>query len=308
MSPEAVRVIRESGRIGVPRAWLLPARIAMICCVSAASLCLFLLGRSLAGGLPALAMSAALPLHPIANEAMNHALADAPALLLSAASALALAGCLKNLRLGFRFSSVALLSAVAGALAGLACAAKMNSLVMVFLAAGGFGLSLARRSVDGASPRRTIGLAAVFASVAAVVFLAVNPALHGDWSAGLVATFGEHRRTAEIQAGFLTGRLDGAGERLGAIGTLVGFNRWSWIPLLLCAVAVGFAGTARHRFVAGWWILAWIAVSWWIPFLRLRYAAPVLLPSLLLLGSAGELAVTRIVTLRGRGGRGSVAA
>ena len=30
--------------------------------------------------------------------------------------------------------------------------------------------------------------------------------------------------------------------------------------------------------------------------------------SLLLLGSAGELAVTRIVTLRGRGGRGSVAA
>ena len=112
MSPEAVRVIRESGRIGVPRAWLLPARIAMICCVSAASLCLFLLGRSLAGGLPALAMSAALPLHPIANEAMNHALADAPALLLSAASALALAGCLKNLRLGFRFSSVALLSAV----------------------------------------------------------------------------------------------------------------------------------------------------------------------------------------------------
>jgi hypothetical protein len=56
---------------------------------------------------------------------------------------------------------------------------------------------------------------------------------------------------------------------------------------------VGLAGKSRHRFVAGWWLVAWLAVSFWIPFLRLRYAAPVLLPTLLLLASAAELAALR---------------
>lgn len=293
MSPEAMRIIRESGQVEIPETWLRPARLAMVWCVSAASLCLFLLARSLAGGLPALVISIALPLHPIASEAMNHALADAPALLLSAAAGLALAACLRSLRRGTSLRGLFLPSLCSGALAGLACAAKMNSLVMVVLAACGFGLSFPGLLRASVSVQRISTVALIFAASAGSAFLASNPAFYGDWWSGVWATFAEHRRTAEIQAEFLSGRLDGVWDRLGAVGLLVGFSRWSWVPLLACAVAVGLAGKSRHRFVAGWWLVAWLAVSFWIPFLRLRYAAPVLLPTLLLLASAAELAALR---------------
>ena len=175
------------------------------------------------------------------------------------------------------------LAACSGALSGLACAAKMNALVIPLLAAAAFAVLLARAVVGSCPWREVAGCAFVFASASAAAFLAVNPALFGDWWEGIKATVLEHRRTGEIQAGFLTGRLGSARDRLEAIGLLLGAGRWAWVPLAGCATALWLKGSDRHRFVAGWWIIAWLAVTAWIPFLRLRYAAPLLIPSLLLI-------------------------
>ena len=55
-----------------------------------------------------------------------------------------------------------------------------------------------------------------------------------------------------------------------------------WLVSGAAALALLCRGPDRYRFIAGWWLLAWGTVTVWIPFSRLRYAAPLLLPSLLL--------------------------
>jgi hypothetical protein len=291
---DRLRALQATGRVELPLAWLRPARTGMLVCVALASLGLFLLGRALLGPWPALGAALSLPLHPIAAEALNHALADAPALMFSAAAAVALAGALRwaGQGRGWSFRGAGL-AASAGCLAGLACAAKMNALVLPLLGAAGFGVMLARRGGRGWAAGGIPGAAAIFGVAAVAVFLAVNPALYGDWWAGVRATVEEHQRTGEIQASFLAGHLRAPGERLDAVGMLLGFNRWAWVPLLAAALALLCTGPDRYRFIAGWWLIAWAAVTLWIPFSRLRYVAPLLLPSLLLLVAMLAWAVER---------------
>lgn len=283
MTPAVREAIRVSGRVDLRAEWLRPARAAMAVCLAGASLALFLLGRALVGPWWGLLVAVTLPFHPIAAESLNHALADAPSLMLYVSAAWFLALALRSPAGGDRPDLPAFgFAALAGLIAGLACAAKMNALVLPFAAAAGLGV-LVLRSFAGKSPRRDpLVCALLFAGAAAVVFVAVNPALYGDWWAGAKATVLEHRRTAEIQAGFLSGRLDSAGARLEAVGALVGFHPLAWLPLLAGAVGLLFAGSDRQRFIAGWWLVAWLAVTAWIPFHRLRYAAPLLPPTLLL--------------------------
>ena len=294
MTPGASQSLQASGRVDLPLAWLKPARAAMLGCMVVTSLGVFLLARRLFGPWPALAAAAVLPAHPIASESLNHALADAPALMLSVLAAMALAPSLRSAGLKPRNSARMFgLAACSGALSGLACAAKMNALVIPLLAAAGFAVLLARAVVGSCPWREVAGCAFVFASASAAAFLAVNPALFGDWWEGIKATVLEHRRTGEIQAGFLTGRLGSARDRLEAIGLLLGAGRWAWVPLAGCATALWLTGSDRHRFVAGWWIIAWLAVTAWIPFLRLRYAAPLLIPSLLLIAGTVNWMIER---------------
>ncbi len=294
MTPGALQSLQASGRVDLPLAWLKPARAAMLGCTVVTSLGVFLLARRLFGAWPALATAVLLPVHPIASESLHHALADAPALMLSVLAAMAV---VPTLRPAGRepWISARLFgpAACAGALSGLACAAKMNALVLPLVAAAGFAALWARAAVSSSPGREISGRAGVFALAAAAAFLAVNPALHGDWWAGIQATVLEHRRTGEIQADFLPGRLGSTRDRLDGIGLLLGFNRWAWVPLAGCATALLLKGSDRHRFVAGWWMIAWLAVTAWIPFLRLRYAAPLLIPSLLLIAGTVNWMIER---------------
>ncbi len=297
MSPEFVRLVRASGRVVVPAACLRPARLAMVGCIVGASLGLFVLARTLVPAPLGLVVSIALPLHPIVAEAMNHVSADAPALMLSTAASVSLVACLRGLWRGRPLGLTMRLAIGAGIFSGLACAAKMNALVVPLLAGVVFGLApLLARGKGGLAraPFSAVVAAALLFGLAAVGgFIAVNPALYGEVWAGLRATVEEHRRTGEIQAAFLLDRLDTWWDRLGAMGLLIGFSRWAWIPLSASAVVLGFAGSLRHRFLAGWWLLAWLTVSLWIPFLRLRYAAPALLPTLLLLAAVADFVLLR---------------
>lgn len=289
MTPAGRDAIAREGRINLPPTWLRPARIAMVVSVAMASLLLFLLGRVLVGAMPALLVSIGLPLHPVASEALNHALADAPALMFSIGAMALLVACLRAAGRGpaHRLRAGALAVAAGGA-AGLACATKMNSLVVPAVAAAGFSfLLLARvRAGDGGGFRALAFSAGLFAAASLLAFLAVNPALYGDWWEGVRSTVEEHRNTARIQAGFIPGSLNEIPERMGALGRLIGFSSWSWPPLIACALLLLLKPrSAGHRLVAAWWLAAWLMVGAWIPFPWQRYAAPLLAPSLLLLAA-----------------------
>lgn len=292
MTPAGLAAVKDSQQVRLPELWIKAARAAMVVCLAAASLALFLLGRRFLGAMSALLVSISLPLHPIASEALNHALADAPALMFSAVAAALLAVCFQAIsRTSGNTLRTSMLTVGAGAVSGFACATKMNSLVVIAVAAAGFAYLILHgaRGAKSGGYRVAVISAAFFAGAALLTFLAVNPALYGDWWAGVRATVEEHRNTARIQAGFLPDNLSGITQRLGAVGTLVGFTRWAWLPPLACATLLLLKPRSGcHRFFAAWWLLAWVMVTAWIPFPWLRYAAPLLPPTLLLLAATAD--------------------
>ncbi len=290
MTVEGQNAIITSGRVTLPANLLQPARMGMVTCIFFASLALFLIGRELVGAIPALLASICLPLHPIASEALNHALSDAPAMMFSIGATGLLAVCLRAEARGHvSCGRRGVLTFSAGAAAGLACATKMNALVILPVAAAGFGFLFVRafRSA-GFRASSPLLLSGIFTSAACMVFLAVNPALYGDWWSGVQATVEEHRITGRIQASFLQGNLETLPERLGAVGLILASNRWACVPLLAAALLLLSSSSMRHRFVAVWWLASWLLVSLWIPFAWLRYAAPMLAPSVLLLAAFAD--------------------
>jgi hypothetical protein len=310
MLPAVRENVTAGKRIEIPSSALLWARCAMVLCVSVASLSVFLVGRSLLGGTAALAASVMFPLHPIAKESANHVFADAPALMFSGVAIVML---ITSLRLAVStretFGRTVCLPFFSGAVAGLACATKMNAMIILAVAFVGFGVLLVRRFRSSAKLLlRQPAIAAFTYTVAALAaFVAVNPTLYGDVWSGLWALVDEHRRSSEIQAAFLTGRLASMGERFSAVGQLVGLNRWIMVPLPFLAVMLLKYGSDRHRFIAGWWIVALLAVGMWIPYLRLRYAAPLLMPTLLLVFAAADFFYSRWHLWRGGSPSGSSA-
>lgn len=296
MTVDERKMIITSGRVNLPANWLQPARLGMITCVFFASLALFLIGRGLVGAIPALLASLCLPLHPIASEALNHALSDAPAMMFSIGATGLLAVCLRAEARGHgscgRRGALAL---SAGAAAGLSCATKMNALVILPVAAAGFGFLLVRafRSAGFRACLTPLILAGVFMTAALMTFLAVNPALHGDWWLGVQATVEEHRITGRIQASFLQDSLKTFPERLSAVGLLLASSRWAWLPLLAAALLLLSSSSMGHRFVAAWWLSSWLLVSIWIPFPWLRYAAPMVAPSMLLLAACADWLISK---------------
>lgn len=296
MTPAGRAAVKDSQQVRLPELWIRAARAAMVACLAAASLALFLLGRRFLGATSALLVSISLPLHPIASEALNHALADAPALMFSAMAAALLAACFQAIVSGSGNTlRTGMLAVSAGAVSGFACATKMNSLVVIAVAAAGFAYLFLRAARGAKKDRYRVAAisAALFAVAALITFLAVNPALYGDWWGGVRATVEEHRTTARIQAGFLPDNLNGITQRLGAVGTLVGFSSWAWLPLLACATLLLLKPrSGSHRFFAAWWLAAWVMVTAWIPFPWLRYAAPLLPPTLLLLAATADWFMT----------------
>lgn len=266
MNPDLRTQIGSAHSIRLGSELFLPPRIAMLTCTVLASLILLLLARSAMSAAAALVASQVTLLHPVATEAMNHAMADAVCLLFSAAAAWATLGLLRALATPGPTRSFPVMRVLAaGALLGLACGAKMNALTVV-LAAGA-------------------GLA---------TFIALNPTLHSGLADGLLATVREHRLTAEIQTRVFGIRLDSPLERIEQSSTLFAFHPWAW--LLLAAPALGCLASPRLtvRFSGIWWLLAWAAIVAWLPLAWLRYTAPLLLPTALVAGLALDALLRRV--------------
>lgn len=297
MDPTLRERVRTAREISLDPALYVPARLAMMLCLALTSLLGFCFAQKLVSKLAALAASQALLLHPIAIEAYNHATADAVALLFSTAAAMAIFDCVTRVLDTGSLGKIATSGVLAGTLLGLACGAKMNSLVIFGLAGASFAAVIVTPSISLRRKRlypAILGAFTVF-TTALVVFIATNPAVYKNIKSGVAATFIEHKRTEAIQVKFLSGRLDSLAEKVYGVGELLALSPLWLIPLALVAVLALTAARSSVRFVGAWWMIAFISVALWIPFLRLRYAAPLLVPSILLTAVTIEFMTQMIV-------------
>ncbi|HTL67668.1 MAG TPA: hypothetical protein VL200_08405 [Lacunisphaera sp.] len=229
-------------------------------------------------------------LHPVLVSVYNHAMSDAFALLFSMAAALAgyhwfaRAGGPWTWRRGLGVSMFT------GALLGLACGAKMNSLVLVLLmgwATVAAAWSAWRRpAAGGIAPVGILGLGLAILASALAVFVGLNPAILHDPVGGLLATASEHFNTEQAQAVFLGGHLTTLAAKTRTLAELA-FGDWPAFVLVAAIVIVGLVRHGREpgfRFLFAWWLIALACVTVWLPFGWSRYVLPVLPPTFLLVG------------------------
>jgi 4-amino-4-deoxy-L-arabinose transferase-like glycosyltransferase len=192
---------------------------------------------------------------------------------------------------------------LAGVLLALACGAKMNSLIVVFLfaAAVAVAATLAWRKGDKKKATLALGAGAASLGLALALFVLINPAILFDPWNGLVALFREPQLNTAIQARVMFQlHLTELGEKFAAMATIAGGS----IPFLLVAIVALLACVKAKRigmwFVAGWWAIAVACVTAWIPFDWSRYMLPIL-PSVALL--VAHAMVVGAVALQARGRR-----
>ncbi len=297
MTESIRRQLSSAKQVNFESGLYVPPRLAMIACTLLTSLLVLLLARSAMSDAAALAASQLTLLHPVANEAMNHVFAEGVLLLCSAAAAWAVLALLRALTItGEPRHPPVTRVLIAGALLGLACAAKMNALTVVLTA----GAALAWLAADALVRREFVRARSILLSGLGVVamglatFIALNPTLHTDLVDGLIATVREHRLTAGIQTGIEGLRLDSPILRIAKTSTLFAFHPWAWLVLAVPAAACLRSRRLAVRFAGGWWLIAGVAVVAWLPLARLRYTAPLLLPTALIVGFTLDALLRRL--------------
>lgn len=292
MTPELHQRLLQSGQYTLDRERLGPARWTMVACVALTSLLVFLAGAGGGRALAGLLSSQVLLLHPVVIQACNQVGADAVALLFSAAAGWLAVRFLRPFvsREELVPRRVLFLAGAMGLTSALACGAKMNSLVVVAafgLAVLGFSLRAGMKR-DRRAMGYLLGGGLLAAVVGLAVFVLLNPAIWRDLSGGLAASVREHALTEKIQAQFLAGHLVAVPEKIQAVAALAYFG-FSGTAVMLAALIIrgwGFLRSPGGWFLLGWWVLAAVAVTAWIPFPWPRYVLPLVLPSALLWGEA----------------------
>lgn len=287
LNPEMREAMAAGAEVTMDKRILIAARRAMLGCAAGCSLLVFLLGSLLMRRSLALIASQVILLHPLSIEAYNYAMSDAPAMLFAV-----LAGGLVCVWAGRLAQPAARLdwgwSIGAGVGVGWACAAKMNSLVILgqagLVALGWLGVALLRR--DLAQIKRVAVGFTCLCVAALVVFVAVNPAIWRDPVGGLLAPYIEQKLSAELQAQFLGGFLGTLGERLEAVGTLTVLGSAGLLVVTLLALGGLRRPDWRRKAAACWWLFAVVAVTGWLPFARGRYLLPLVVPAVLIVGLA----------------------
>ena len=288
MSPELRAHIRAGNPVGLDPTLLIPARRTALVCAAIASFLLFVLGFRWISPLAGVVSSQLLLFHPTVVAAYNHAMADAVALMFTAATAVAACGFLGIILAEPEPGRSPFWSAsLTGVLAALACGSKMNSLVIVFT----LGLAVGAVAIAGFRRDRQRGIRIALAGgwmgfLALAVFVLINPTIVRDIPGGLWATIHEHRLTEAVQAGFLPGHLVTLRDKFSAMTPLALFS----IPVLLLLTSFAAAMLALRncalRFIGCWFLVSLVCVTWWIPFAWGRYVLPIVLPATLVAGWA----------------------
>ena len=311
MMPGLRKLVSESKQMYIGPELLRAGRRVAIACGVLTSLLVFLLGMSIAGAATGLLASQLFLLHPGVIAAYRHAMSDAPAFLLGTGAVLGTWMLVSRFatrhpdaeRSEAEGSAVAvplLLAVLAGLLIGLAVAAKLNWVIAAFLFGAVWAFLAARAWRSGDRPRavRALGIGAVGLVTSVVVFVAINPSIVFDPVGELMTPVRELGLAARIQAAVLANPpfLATLGARLAALTSLVFWTPWAFL-LAFAAIAVACVKAPRPGiwFVAAWWLIAFVAVSAWIPFEWARYALPVTIPSALLAAHAVVVAMSVLI-------------
>ena len=308
MMPELRRLVSESGQMYVGPELLRAGRNVALLCGALTSLFVFLLGASIVGRGTGLLASQLLVLHPGVMAAYRLAMSDAPALMLGAAAALATWYLVRRFqsreaqpaKAGPELGSAALV----GVLLGLAVAAKLNWVTVCFLFGGvwAYLAAVAWRSGERRRAVRALAIGVVGLVTSVVVFIVINPAIVVDPVNQLMTPMRELALAANIQRAVLpnppflatvTARADAVASLM--LGTPLVFA--------LAIAGVATAGIKAPRgglgFVALWWVIAFVAVTAWIPFEWDRYVLPLTIPTAIL---AAHAIVVGVAALRARFG------
>jgi hypothetical protein len=300
MMPELRRLVSESGQMYVgPELLRAGRRVALVCGILT-SLLVLVLGTSIAGAATGLLASQLLLLHPGVIGAYRHAMSDAPAFMLGTAAVLATWLLVKrhtgpltshSERLSSHpersEGSAVLRAALVGALIGLAVSAKLNWVIVAFLFAAVWAFlgAQAWRRNDRSRALRAVAIGVVGLATSLAVFIVIDPPTLIDPIHNLMTPVRELRLAARIQAAVLANPpfLATVSARVSALSSLVLWTPWAF-ALAVAAVAFACVKAPRSgiRFVAAWWVIAFVAVSAWIPFEWARYALPLTIPSVLL--------------------------
>lgn len=296
---DVLRRAHESGVVPLTLGTIHAARgAALLAAVLAAAVALAL-GAMTSDWLAGWLAGQFLFVHPVLVAVYNHAMSDAFALLFSLAAALAGYHWYRRITGPWSWRRRLGASVLTGALLGLACCAKMNSLVLVLLlgwaTVAAAWAAWRRPAAGGLSPVAIAGSGLAILATALAVFVVINPAILHDPVGGVRATASEHFNTEQAQAVFLGGHLTTLAAKAGTVAELA-FGDWTAFVLVAAVVAVGLARHGREpgfRFLFAWWLIALACVTWWLPFGWSRYVLPVLPPTFLLVGRvfAGALRV-----------------
>jgi 4-amino-4-deoxy-L-arabinose transferase-like glycosyltransferase len=284
MTPALRAQVEAGAHVRLPIEVVAAARRTVLACMGLTSLLVFLLGARLVHPFTGLLASTLVCVHPAVMLSYHRAHSDIVALLFSAAAALAIFAFLRRLRQTPALSNRAVYgwAVVSGLLLALACAAKMNALVLVAVA-GVATLAVIGRQArrDRPSAVRAALASAAIPGVALAAFIGINPSILADVRSGLAATVTEHRATEAIQSRMSKRTLTTLPAKFSAMSRLT-VN----YPVLMAALALAAAAALARaadgvRFIALWFLLSLAAVTFWLPLAQTRYALPVLLPTAL---------------------------
>lgn len=301
--------VAEQTRAPLNRSVIRAGRNTVIVCSVVASLLLFLLSASGGDWFAALISSQLFLLHPIVVAASSHAMSDAVAAMFSIAAALSAYWWWRRVSAPSAndFSSGVGSSIIAGVVLGLACGAKMNSLVIAAVVGLLTAIVTIRQWLGGdrLAAIRVCLQGAILFLVALLVFVFVNPAILRDPVGGLAATVVEHSHTEKLQTDLNFTHLEGLGEKFGAVVSM-GFFGWALFSCM--AMIVFWAIVCRWkeagvRFAVCWWVIAAICVTIWVPFRWPRYVMPLVPPSAWLVGCFLSAALRKLGRLGGKGKR-----
>jgi len=83
---------------------------------------------------------------------------------------------------------------------------------------------------------------------------------------------------------------------------MTSFHPAACVGLAICALAGLWSKRPGVRFIAVWWLIAFVCVSAWIPFFRLRYVMPVIAPTVLVGAVLVATLVNAVLSRIGKGG------
>lgn len=294
MRPEARERLITNEEFEFPPEYLLVARTVMLFFGVTAVALVFFLGSTYMKPGAALCVAAVFALHPAVGEAYTNVGVDILACVFSLAAVIHYRMIETRSWTRLPNSSVWIpLIVLSGALC-LACAvgSKLNAALVgfvgVWFSCATFLRSRTQLTDDGAKPAL---MTALMLAMSAIVFVLVNPVTLNDPISGLRNAIQVPQTDLALQKQVLPDPLTNFGAKLVAVAGLSAAH-----PLLFLFVIAAFAFHVRDRLltkqpwtiVAVWWLITLIGILMWIPFARHRYLVPLIPPSLILLGIAGQ--------------------